>query len=223
MTQAFVYVITHNPTSRSYVGASRDPSKRFAKHISVASNKPGSRTQLLHTEMRGRLSEFSMQVIETCESMEQAYEREAFFVEYLGTRWPQGFNLESGGRRGSRRHASTTASISAKNSGVFRTPEAIAKRVAAVRGRPLSDEHKAKLSAATKGQPKSEETRARMCVAQKAKWQSDQYRAQMRDAMERASDKKAAAMRALWADPSYRERVMASRKESFLKRKGEGG
>jgi len=221
MVAAYVYVITHVPTSRSYVGASRNPGARFRKHAQVARGKPSPKTQLLHREMRDRLDEFSMQVIESCDSMESAYELEAFFVGYLGTRWPNGFNLESGGRSGSRRHASTVASISAKNSGVPKSLEAIAKRAAAVSGRPLSDEHKVKLSASTKGKPKSEETRAKMRAAMAARWESEEYRRSI-SSNESARLKKSEAMKRYWADPEYRARVLASRRESLMRGRGEG-
>lgn len=77
------------------------------------------------------IKNFTVEVIEECESREQLNERERYWIVKLNCKYPNGYNMTDGGdKAGNSKH----------------TPEHNAKIAAANRGVPKSPEHCAKLS-----------------------------------------------------------------------------
>lgn len=106
-------------------------------------------------------------VLEEGLSFETACEEEKRFVKELGCRYPDGYNIDGGGRRNRDIADRTKQKIGEKNRGRKASEETRAKMSAAQKGRVVSKEAREKISAANKGRVFSEEARAKMSIAKK--------------------------------------------------------
>lgn len=111
--------------------------------------------------------EFDHEVLATGLSFETACESEKHFIEKLGSRYPDGYNLDGGGTAGRDLSTITKTRIGDQNRGRHPTEETRKKMSAARRGREFSDETRKKLSAANKGKTRTEEQRKRLSEARK--------------------------------------------------------
>ena len=89
-----IYKITNRLNNKTYVGQTRQPiEKRFLQHAKA--NSP------LGDAMRTcGLENFTIEVIERCETQAQANERERFWIRVLNCRVPNGYNRSNGGEIG---------------------------------------------------------------------------------------------------------------------------
>lgn len=95
--EAHVYVITHLPTKRHYVGKSVCPAVRWRSHISDRSSYISRAIQKYGKK------EFTFQVVESFASESEAYLEERWWIEFLRSNHPgEGFNLHPGGMGASR-------------------------------------------------------------------------------------------------------------------------
>ena len=161
-----VYLITHIPTSRHYVGKAKNAARRWSFHQGVARgsvNRPKHRIH--HAIAKYGVGEFLFQVLETFETEQEAFDAEAFWIGYLSTHLRAcGFNIALGG-----------------NGGVIPGEEVRAKIRAAAQGRVLSEEHKAKIGAASRRPrgPMSEVTKARISEANRGRKRTPEVVAHM--------------------------------------------
>jgi group I intron endonuclease len=98
------------------VGQSIDPHERWRKHICDAERQTGKTSQTKKFAFQNALAKYSKenfewQIIESTTDKEQANELEQFYIAYLNTLVPNGYNLESGGMSHDI-HASTRKKIS---------------------------------------------------------------------------------------------------------------
>ena len=86
-----VYKITNLSNEKIYVGQTRQRiEKRFLQHSK--SNSP------LGKAMREcGLENFTIEIIERCETQEELNEREKFWIKVLNSKFPKGYNLSNGG------------------------------------------------------------------------------------------------------------------------------
>jgi group I intron endonuclease len=217
MPAAAVYVITHLPTKRHYVGKSRNPKARWRQHLRGVS----TRRSYIQRALRSHpVDEFVMQVLEWHPSDDEAYEAESFWVEFLrSNRSDYGFNLSEGGggNRGFNVTPETRAKMSANSiarwarpgerernaaqtvalhTGMKRSAETCSRISAALKGRSISPEQKQRISEFQKGKKKpwiSEKWKGRLKtpehVAKVAAWHTGKKR----------SEEARAAMRDAWA------------------------
>ena len=86
-----IYKITNRLNNKPYVGQTRQPiEKRFLQHSKA--NSP-----LGEAMRRCGLENFTIEVIETCETQAQANERECFWIKILKCTVPNGYNQRGGG------------------------------------------------------------------------------------------------------------------------------
>lgn len=119
-----IYKITNRLNNKPYVGQTRQPiEKRFIQHSKADSP--------LGAAMRHcGLENFTIEVIETCETQEQANERERFWIRVLNTKVPNSYNRSNGGEAG---HIKTKFKHVSCPTGKITIGDKI-KRVAAYRG-----------------------------------------------------------------------------------------
>jgi hypothetical protein len=163
-----IYVITEKATGKMYVGLSgaRDGIEgRWVKHKKLFPQDLFTYEILLPCPPGTTRAELSI--------------LEKFYIKELDCMVPCGFNLTSGGTRGTEVSEETRKKQSAAQKGIPKSEEHKAKlkgRVAANKGKPMSEEQKAKISAANKdhvapnkGKPMSEEEKAKRSATQKGR------------------------------------------------------
>lgn len=136
-----IYKITCKLNDKNYVGkTTRSLEERIAEHLR------NSRTSYIDRAIQKHgLEKFSVEIIETCEMLEQLNEREIFWIRELNCKNPNGYNLTDGGEGTARRIVSDE------------TRRKISKARTGRKSQSLSEEHRKKISRANKGLKRSEE------------------------------------------------------------------
>ena len=128
-----------------YVGqTTKSTEERFNQH---ASNK---KSYIGRAIRKYGVENFSIEILEECDTCEQLNEREIFWIAELNSKVPNGYNLTDGG-----------------DGIVGCSEETRAKLALASKGRKFSEETRAKIGLASKNRRPNEETRAKMSVAHK--------------------------------------------------------
>jgi group I intron endonuclease len=174
---SFIYLITNRDTGACYVGKANDPSKRWKQHQKCARRAASGR--LYYAMHKHGFDAFDFSVVEEHESEADAYEAEAWMIEYLRSIGAALYNLNGGGEGGSNPSPETRAKMSAAKKGRNHSPESRAKMSEASKGRKKSDEHRANVSAAQKGRKATPETRAKLSAARKGRKHSPETRAKI--------------------------------------------
>ena len=107
-----------------------------------------------------------------CGNRDFIYNLEVRAIAAFNTRWPNGYNLASGGFGGRDPLPSTRAKIAAASLGRKCSPETVAKRVAKTRGMKRSPETCAKIAAVRLGRKRSPESVAKTAAANRGRKQS---------------------------------------------------
>jgi len=125
-----VYCITHLETGKKYVGVTKHTLiRRLKAHKRVG-------TYLGNHIRKYGIQAFTIELIETCETLDKAFELEMYWIEKLDTLHPKGFNMNTGGcgRSSYKNHELTSLALSL-----------------AGRGRIVSKETREKISKSNKG------------------------------------------------------------------------
>ena len=155
-----IYVITNTINGKPYVGqTTRTLNERIFEHMHCRKTCIGKAIQKY-----GWIN-FSVEVVEVCDTIEQLNEREKFWIAKYNSIAPNGYNLTEGGKNGTH-SAEVRALLSALNTGKKLSAETCKKISEAKTGTRLSKETRDKMSAVRKGKPKSDKTRAKMILAQ---------------------------------------------------------
>lgn len=191
-TRWTIYSHMHLESGRRYIGLTKKTMlERWNNHVLNAKSKAGKGCRLFWNAIRKYGPEaFSHEVLEVCDTLEEANLREEHWIDLYGTRNPvRGFNLMRGGQhvphpssnpwdrpeyRAKRLPsfiASThTPQARANNKAALNTPESRAKRSAISKElmsnpamRAASGEH------SNKGKPLSQEHRAKIGAASRAR------------------------------------------------------
>ena len=152
-----IYLITDTTTGLQYVGqTSQTIKKRFNNH---ACNKSSLIGQTIKEHGR---ENFTIDVIEICDTVEQANEREKYHIAKFNTLYPNGLNLTRGGREGGFSEA-TLKRMSEGQKRRYANPEEHEKSSKAANREPLSEEHKANISAGLKKHYSDPENIQKLC------------------------------------------------------------
>ena len=156
-----VYIITNTITSKMYVGiTTKSLSYRWAQH------KYDSKTKelpLYRAIRKYGINNFSIKIIEECESIKDLIEKEYYWIHILQTLNPDlGYNILPGGYS---MQAGYTLSDETKKK---MSKAKLGKRHFRY-GKTLSEEHKRKISESNKGKQYSEESRKKMSIGRKGK------------------------------------------------------
>lgn len=167
MSAASIYVVTHTPSLRHYVGKTKQkPQRRWARHAYLAKTSPLGR---LHRAIAEHgIEEFVFNVIEEHASEDDAFEAERFWIAFFRSNVDgYGFNLNSGGEGGRTHSAEARASM------------ALLKV-----GNRLSLEHRRRIgvaSASRERAPHSDETRRKIGDANRGKVRDATFRQRVAD------------------------------------------
>lgn len=155
-----VYLIQHIATGRAYVGVTTDVARRWSNHRSGCNRQ----TYIARAIALHGVAGFAFSVLDVFETETEALWWESWWIEYLNTRAPNGYNLTGGGEG----CTSPTDDVRAKMS-------------AAKLGRQLSDAHRAALSASSplRGRPRDAGLVARTAAAHRGAKRSEVTRAKI--------------------------------------------
>ncbi len=146
----FVYVIENLINDKMYIGQTCNPEQRKAQHLS------GSETGCLaiHNAIKkyGRES-FTFVLLEALSSIYLANVREEYWISYLGTVRPGGYNLRHGGRAGGKPSLETRNKMRLSQLGKKQSEEQKEKRAAKHRGRKNTQATIEKMRLAAKSKP----------------------------------------------------------------------
>ena len=158
MAYGVIYKITNQINGKSYVGQTTTSlSQRMASHR-YADSVIGNAIRKYGWE------NFSVEVLEECDTKEELNEREIFWIAALNCKTPNGYNRSDGGDGPTGYVCSdeTRAKLSAAGKGKKKSPEHRAKIGAGNRGKKQTPEAKAKISAARRGKSTTPETKAKL-------------------------------------------------------------
>jgi group I intron endonuclease len=99
-----IYCITNKLNNKSYVGQTQDPQERWAKHIYDAfriknpDKKYSRKFAFQNAIAKYGENNFHWQIIDRLDTLEEANEAEEFYIAYLGTQTPNGYNILPGGK-----------------------------------------------------------------------------------------------------------------------------
>lgn len=160
----FVYTITHVESGKVYVGKSKVPRNRWARH--KLDSATGD-TMLYRAMRKHGVAAFKFEIVEQCPSDGDSFEAEKRWVAKLESNAPgKGYNHTEGGPGMPRPDQVTRGRMGSGMRGKKQTPESVAKRAAANRGlkrtpetcalfsqlrSQIRDETRAKMSAAKAG------------------------------------------------------------------------
>ncbi len=155
MIYGVIYLLINKITGKMYVGQTvQTLAERFKQHAQADS--------LIGKAIRKYGKEnFTIEVIEECETREQLNEREIFWIAFFNCKTPNGYNCTDGGDSGWSHTAETRARMSAAHTGTHLSEET-RKKIAKAQignknglGHCPTKEARAKMAAAQTGIPKS--------------------------------------------------------------------
>ena len=147
-----IYCATCRITGKSYVGQSKEYEERKYKHIYFSkTNKYKGKGHAFNNALKKHGAEnFTWQILESNLTLDQANESEEFYVSYLLTLAPNGYNILPGGSN--RKHSEATKKLISEKLKIVGS--FVGKKGSAHPnfGRTLSDEHKKKVSDGNSGE-----------------------------------------------------------------------
>lgn len=195
-----IYCHTHISSGRKYVGLTvRAWQRRWSQHVTQSMKSSGGRSHFQNAIRLYGKSAFSHEVLETCDSLEDANAAENKWIEELGTRNPvKGFNLMIGGqhvphskknpwdRPGMRdvyleafRNPVVREKLRSASMGKTQSQEARMKNSAAHKGKILNLEHRSKISLSLRGRSPSQKTREKISASMSGRTLSSETRAKI--------------------------------------------
>jgi group I intron endonuclease len=154
-----VYKIVDKTNGKTYVGQTTTSIEdRWSGHKCKLLKK-GHKTPLYAAMLSHGLDNFSIQQIDTASSLIELNQKEQQWIATLGSVYPEGYNLMSGGSNGGKHNDTTKAKISASLEGTI-----ITNHWNTGRKQPCSEEHKAKISASMTGIPQTWKYKKVVCV-----------------------------------------------------------
>jgi len=148
----FVYLITNKITGKQYVGqTAHTVEQRWKEHLKAS--KRGN-IYYFHKSIRKYGSDaFEVKTLHICINKEELDFVEMFYISFLGTKIPMGYNSTDGGEGtiGLRVSEETRKKLSKANLGKIPSEETLAKMSTSQRGKKKTAETKKKLSESLKG------------------------------------------------------------------------
>lgn len=93
-----IYMIKNKANDKVYIGRSKDITSRFSSHKHNLINKKHINNYLQQSWNKYGEENFEFIILEECDSVEETYEREIFYInKFNSTNMNYGYNLSSGG------------------------------------------------------------------------------------------------------------------------------
>ena len=152
-----VYKITNRVNGKVYVGQTKfsledrwrihcQPSKTTTRALKNAINKYGKEN-------------FTVEQIDVASNREDAYVKESYWIQHYNSMFPNGYNLQSGGKRNFHVCLETKRRVADSTRGKKHTEETKRKISESQLGKKLSEEHRTKISKAHNGKSRTFESR----------------------------------------------------------------
>ena len=170
-----------SPSGKSYIGIAKDYRQRWRMHRYRANR--GDNSALYSAIRKYKWESFSSEIL-VIGSFEYVKQLEIRVIQVFNTLYPNGYNMTKGG------DGST--------------------------GRPTPQHVRDKISASNRGQKRNALMKQRLSAARKGGTVSAEQRAKISVKMKQVCDdawrkRRAESQRKLWADPEYREMIIAKR------------
>jgi len=209
-TQYCIYIHT-DPSGKSYIGQTNNFARRNTQH----KHKKGR--ALSSAIKKYGWDAFTHEILVDGLTLDEANDRESYFIELHGTLAPNGYNLMTGG--GNASHTPETClKIGATHKGKIVSKETREKQSNSHKGHILSIDTRAKLSIAGMDKTPTEETRTKISAANKGKVFSKDHRENLRKShigstpTDEARANMSAAKRGRTHSTETREKISASNK-----------
>ena len=154
-----IYCIENVLDGKKYIGlTSRKFARRWIEHKYQLNNNKHENPFLQNSWNKHGEENFIFWIVEICDK-ELLSEKEKYYISFLSTQSPHGYNLSSGGMEGCIFSDETRAKLSASRTGEKNWRY----------GKPNSEETRRKISIGNKGKKWSDEGKQNMSVARKGK------------------------------------------------------
>lgn len=164
MSFSYVYKIVNTQNGKCYVGKSNDPNVRFIQHVNKCNS--GDLRPLYAAMRKYGIENFEMLVIESCQSEEEAYERETHYIRnFLSSMSEYGYNLNEGGKGGISPSESTRFKISTAMKGRVIKRETCERLRISHLGKKQSSKTIEKRSQANRGKKRSGEVKSKISLS----------------------------------------------------------
>ncbi len=220
MAYGVIYKITCLVNGKIYIGKTTQPVKRRMHNHKCANTAIGN--AIRHHGWKN----FTVEVIEECDTLEQLNERERFWIAYFNCKSPNGYNLTDGGDGLSSPSAETIAKMKASSKRRFAehpvTEETLKKRSQTAMRH--YDEHPEKRVVASEqmiARWTNPEGRERLLAGIAAYWENPEAHekastvAKARSSSPEAHTKFSAMLELRWADPAEHERMSTLMKKIY--------
>ena len=135
-----------------YIGATTRPLRtRWKQHFWKSNPR---KTAIREAILKHGKDAFDISILSECQSLEQMHDAEEYFIDYYNSVYPNGYNLESGGKK-KKHHAETKRKMSIAalgeknhNFGKKASEESRKKLSLSLTGRIFSEEYRKKLGEA---------------------------------------------------------------------------
>lgn len=139
-----IYSITNTTNGKIYIGCTTNKNRRWRRHQTELTNQYHDNEHLQRAWNKDGHNAFVFAIVETCNSHDEMWERECFWISHYQSHLSEkGYNLSLGGK------------------GSTITSAGLARIIKANKGRPLTEEHKRRIGLANKGKPINWEARRR--------------------------------------------------------------
>jgi len=145
----FIYVIENLVNGKMYVGQTINLESRRRAHFSPSSKCP----YICNAVKKYGKENFDFVLLEALPTIEISNEREKYWIEFLGTLSPRGYNLRYGGDAGGRPSQETIEKVRKGNLGRIHSEEEKERRAASLRGRKNTPETIERMRFAAKNKP----------------------------------------------------------------------
>ena len=165
-----IYCHTHIDSGRRYVGLTkRTMGRRWSQHVCQARSSKGGRWHFPNAIRKYGKDAFSHEVLEVCDTLEDANAAEVRWINHFDTRNPEkGFNLKKGGShvphpiKNPWDRPSYREKVSSSIRARWEDPATRARNVAGLRAKMSTSEYRANCSEAQRGKTLSSEHRAKI-------------------------------------------------------------
>lgn len=163
-----IYLAINTVNDKAYVGqTTKDFHVRRNRHLWDGAH--GTTNSMLHKALRKYGAEvFRWVILERCANLDDLNTREQYYISYLSTLVPFGYNLNAGGQNAPK-HPDTGARISLALTGKRRSVEQRLKLSIAHTGLRASEQTRQRISDALRGRVCTAETRKKLSAAHTGK------------------------------------------------------
>jgi group I intron endonuclease len=94
-----IYKVINKTNGKAYIGQTTRPLKaRISAHMREARKGKRSKSAFHNAVLKHGLGSFEIEVVETCDTIDQLNKRERYWIATLNTISPNGYNIEEGGK-----------------------------------------------------------------------------------------------------------------------------